>query len=148
MKRYWLALAVSVIFYARMDIFIWQRIFEANELKQYAGIYHWGWLQSLIGFMVLGVLLCYPNLRMMITFPISLAILAFSGLEDVLYYWLDGKPIHPELTWLNSNPLIIHPVTNVNLVISVIMWISVVVIGNRLLQEIQFQKGSQWIKQL
>jgi hypothetical protein len=128
MKRFWLALLIAVFFYTKIDILIWQRIFEENRLTSLGiGVYHWGWLQSLFGFMTLGILICYPDWRRMFTFPISLAILAFSGLEDVLYYWLDGKNIPTELPWLNTNPLLIKPVTVEHLLISAILWILFVV---------------------
>lgn len=111
-----------------MDILIWQRIFETHSLVDLGvGVYHWGWLQGLFGFMALGVILCYPSLRHMITFPISLAILAFSGLEDVLYYVMDGKSVPATLPWLNSNPLIFKPVTINNLVGSVLFWVVFVI---------------------
>lgn len=129
MLRFWGALFITVFFYARMDILIWQRIFEANELWELGiGTYHWGWLQALFGFMILGALLFYPNLRRMITFPISLAVLAFSGAEDILYYWLDRRPIPAHLPWLNSNPLILKPVTSENLVISAVSWLFVILL--------------------
>jgi hypothetical protein len=128
MMRFWLALVAALFFYAKMDILIWQRIFETHELYELGmGKYHWGWLQSLFGFMVLGVLLCYPSLRRMITFPLSLAVLAFSGLEDILYYWLDGKPVPALLPWLSSNPMLLKPVTVDRLVLSTLFWILVVV---------------------
>ena len=61
MKRFWLALTVALFFYAKMDI-IWQRIFETHELIDLGvGVYHWGWVQALFGFMILGVLLFYPR---------------------------------------------------------------------------------------
>jgi hypothetical protein len=129
MKRYWIALAVAIFFYARTDILIWQRIFETHQLIEIGnGVYHWGWLQSLFGFMVLGALGCYPNIRRMILFPISLGLLAYSGIEDILYYWLDGKPVPSLLPWLNQNPLLLKPVTSGTLFISAVFWI-VVVIG-------------------
>lgn len=128
MKRFWFALAVAIYFYTKIDILIWQRIFEEHKLTSLGiGVYHWGWLQSLFGFMALGILVCYPNRRRMVTFPLSLAILAFSGLEDVLYYWLDGKNIPTELPWLNSNPLILKPVTDDRLLISAVFWLLFVI---------------------
>jgi hypothetical protein len=128
MKRFWFALAVAIFFYTKMDILIWQRIFEEHKLISLGiGMYHWGWLQSLFGFMTLGILVCYPDRRRMITFPISLSILAFSGLEDVLYYWLDGKKIPAELPWLSSNPLILKPVTVDHLLVSAAFWILFVI---------------------
>lgn len=128
MKRFWFALAIAIYFYTKMDILIWGRIFEKLKLTNLGiGVYHWGWLQSLFGFMILGILVCYPNRRRMITFPLSLAILAFSGLEDVLYYWLDGKIIPAELPWLNPNPLILKPVTFSNLLLSTLFWLLFVI---------------------
>jgi hypothetical protein len=128
MKRFWFALAVAIFFYTKIDILIWQRIFEEHKLTSLGiGMYHWGWLQSLFGFMTLGILICYPNRRRMVTFPLSLALLAFSGLEDVLYYWLDGKNIPAALPWLNSNPLILKPVTDDRLLISAAFWLLFVI---------------------
>lgn len=128
MKRFWLALAVALFFYAKMDILIWQRIFETHELVDLGvGTYHWGWIQGLFGFMALGMILCYPSLRHMVTFPLSLGILAFSGLEDILYYVLDGKSLPADLPWLSVNPMILKPVTAERLVISVIFWVLFVI---------------------
>jgi hypothetical protein len=115
-------------FYARIDILIWQRIFEANKLADIGmGTYHWGWVHVLFGFMILGTLIFYPNLRRMVTFPLSLAILAFSGLEDILYYWLDGRTIPAKLPWLNPNPIILKPVTANTLILSAAFWLLFIV---------------------
>jgi hypothetical protein len=127
MIRFWGALTASLFFYTKMDILIWQRIFEAKGLGDVGiGVYHWGWLQALFGFMAIGSLLFYPHLRRMITFPLSLGILAFSGLEDLLYYWLDGRSLPAELPWLNHNPLLLRPVTDQSLLISALIWFLVV----------------------
>ena len=127
MKRFWLALTVALFFYAKMDILIWQRIFETHELIDLGiGVYHWGWIQALFGFMILGVLLFHPDIRRMITFPLSLGLLAFSGLEDILYYWLDSKSSPHYLPWLNSNPLLLKPVTVERLLLSAGFWLLVV----------------------
>ncbi len=127
MVRFFGALAAAMFFFAKMDILIWQRVFETNQLwkVQYDFIpqYHLGWTQALLGYMVLGVLLFYPNIRRMITYPLSLFILAFSGLEDILYYWMDGRPIPGHLPWLSQNPMILQPVTDSRLVISALFWL-------------------------
>jgi hypothetical protein len=129
MKKFWVALVVALFFYARMDILIWQRIFETHALYELgAGAYHWGWIQSLFGFMILGVLVCYPNHRQMVTFPLSLAILAFSGLEDILYYWMDGKALPSVLPWLDRNPLLLKPVTVERILISAAFWLVFVIV--------------------
>lgn len=151
MKKFWVALAVALFFYARMDILIWQRIFETHSLYDLGvGVYHWGWIQSLFGFMILGVLVCYPNPRLMVTFPVSLAILAFSGLEDILYYWLDGKALPTVLPWLDSNPLLLKPVTVSNLLISAAFWIAFVilldVVGERLEKKVKLLRKQRALK--
>jgi hypothetical protein len=64
----------------------------------------------------------------MLTFPLSLAILAFSGLEDILYYWLDGNALPTVLPWLNSNPLLLKPVTVNHILISAAFWIVFVIV--------------------
>jgi hypothetical protein len=78
--------------------------------------------------MTLGVVLFYPHVRRMIMFPLSLFILAFSGLEDILYYWLDGRVIPAMLPWLNKNPLIVHPISRTNLLLSASLWLCMVVL--------------------
>ncbi len=128
MKRFWLALFVAIFFYARTDILIWQRIFESHQLWMGIDAYHWGWVNSLFGFMLLGILVSYPSVRRMVAFPIYLGILAFSGFEDILYYWMDGRGLPSLLPWLNDNPMILKPVTSTNLVFSVILWLSFIVL--------------------
>ncbi len=119
-----------MFFYAKTDILIWQRIFETQELTGFgnAGTYQWGWFQSLFGFIILGTLVCFPNIRRMILFPVSLTLLAFSGAEDILYYLLDGKPVPHFLPWLNNNFLIIRPVTSHTVYISAVFWLAIVLL--------------------
>ena len=129
MIRFFSGLAISLYFFSWMDILIWQRIFEANKLFELGiGVYHYGWTYALFGFMALGMLIFYPNIRRMITFPLSLVLLAFSGLEDILYYWMDGRALPTLLPWLDTNPLILKPVTSTNLVLSALIWLAVVII--------------------
>jgi hypothetical protein len=130
MVRFFGGLSIAIYFFTWVDILIWQRIFEANQLWDLGSdAYHTGWTYALFGFMALGVLFFYPNFRRMVTFPLSLAILAFSGMEDILYYWLDGRTIPDTLSWLNTNPLIfLKPVTNTHLIISAVFWLGVVII--------------------
>jgi hypothetical protein len=60
-------------------------------------------------------------------FLITLFIGAFSGLEDVLYYVLDGKPMPEKLPWLSSNPLI-YGDSRAALIGSVLFWMVVLVV--------------------
>ena len=50
--------------------------------------------------------------------------MAHSGLEDVLYYLIQLKPIPTELPWLDHAPLVLFsPVDSVSLFASVALWL-------------------------
>ncbi|HEX9840181.1 MAG TPA: hypothetical protein VGA72_12580 [Anaerolineales bacterium] len=124
MKKYRpvIAAAMALLFYTLADILIWQRIFETNQMVQYATIYHTGWFVSLAGYAIMGVILMWGAWKDCLYFLISLFVGAFSGLEDVLYYILDGKPMPETLPWLEGNPMIYH-VSRVGVIGSVSFWI-------------------------
>lgn len=126
MKKYRpiFAAVTAILFYTITDILIWQRIFENNQMIQYADVYHTGWFASLAGYAILGTILLWGAWKDCAYFIISLFIGAFSGLEDVLYYILDGKPIPDALPWLTNNPMIYHS-SRFGLIFSVIFWIVV-----------------------
>lgn len=129
MIRSGLAVVTALVFYALADIMLWQRIFESHKLDYYAYLYHPGWYVMLVGEIVLGALLLIPNWRAMLFYVSALTLLAMSGLEDVLYYWLDGRSIPFWLPWLNVNPVIVFkPVTSTNLLLSVALWVGVCLI--------------------
>lgn len=129
MKKYRpvLAAVLALTFYTFTDILIWQRIFEANQMVQYADIYHTGWFVSLAGYAILGVVLMWDSLKDSMYFLISLLVGAFSGLEDVLYYMLDGKPMPDALPWLEDNPMILH-VSREGVIGSVLFWLVALVL--------------------
>jgi len=129
MKKYRpiLAAALALTFYTFADILIWQRIFETNQMVQYADIYHTGWFVSLAGYAILGVVLMWDAWKDVVYFLISLFVGAFSGLEDVLYYILDGKPMPEALPWLESNPMILHA-SREGVIWSVFVWLMALVI--------------------
>jgi len=56
-------------------------------------------------------------------FVTSLFITAFSGLEDILYYVLDRKPMPSALPWLEGNPLILYGSSRLGVIASVAFWI-------------------------
>lgn len=150
MIRFFTGLAAGLFFFTKIDILIWQRIFEKNQLWELGiGTYHYGWTYALYGFMAFGFIFFFPHLRRMVMFPLSLALLAFSGLEDVLYYWLDGRAIPLSLPWLNNNPLILQPVTRAHLLFSAAAWVLVVVLleifGKHLDQKISWSKVSKHV---
>ena len=125
---------MSLCFYTLTDIHIWQRIFETDQLWQYAGVYHRGWYFSLYGMIALGVLLLngYQN---KIFYGVSLYLLAFNGTNDVLYYWLDGRPLPGRLEWLDFHKLILFkPVTDVSLLLSCLVWLSFLIVFYLLLR--------------
>ena len=124
MKKYRpiFAAALALIFYTFADILIWQRIFETNQMVQYADIYHTGWFVSLAGYAILGVVFMWGAWKDCLYYLISLLVGAFCGLEDVLYYLLDGKPMPASLPWLEGNPMIFH-VSRLGVLGSVSLWL-------------------------
>jgi hypothetical protein len=122
-----LATIIALLFYTATDIFIWQRIFEHNQMVEYANTYHTGWFVSLAGYAAMGVLLMWGDWKDCFYFLISLFVAAFSGLEDLLYYILDGKPIPDALPWLDTNPMIHHS-SRAGLISSVAFWLILLVV--------------------
>jgi len=115
---------IALLFYTITDILIWQRIFEANQMVEYADIYHTGWFVTLAGYALLGVVFLWGAWKDCFFFLVTLFIGAFSGLEDILYYVLDGKPMPEMLPWLSSNPMI-YGVSRITLIGSVLFWVAV-----------------------
>lgn len=118
---------LALLFYTLTDILIWQRIFETNNLTQYASTYKTGWLVTLVGYGVLGSILMWGAWKDILYFLISLFVLAFSGLQDMLHYVLGGEPIPETLPWLDANPMIFE-VSRTGVVSSVLFWIVALVI--------------------
>lgn len=125
MKKYRpvFAAAMALLFYTFADILIWQRIFETNQMIQYADIYHRGWFVSLAGYAIIGILLMWDSWRDVLYYLIALFVGAFSGLEDVLYYLLDWKPMPAALPWLDANPMIFH-ISRTGVIFSVVLWMT------------------------
>jgi len=121
-----LAAAMALTFYTCVDILIWQRIFEANQMVEYATIYHTGWFVSLAGYAMIGVILMWGDWKDCAYYLISLFVGAFSGLEDVLYYILDRKPMPDSLPWLESNPMIYHA-SRTGVIWSMCFWLGALV---------------------
>jgi hypothetical protein len=124
MKKYRpiLTALIALLFYAGTDILIWQRVFEANHMVEYAGTYHTGWFMSLAGYATIGLLLMWGAWKDCLYFLTSLFVGAFSGLEDLLYYILDRKPIPESLPWLANNPMIHHS-SRAGLIESALFWL-------------------------
>ncbi len=122
-----LAALNGVLFFTITDILIWQRIFEANRLLQYADLYHAGWFLSLAGYAALGVIAMADHWKECLYFLTALIIGANSGLEDVLYYVLDRKPMPASLPWLDGNPLILQS-SRAGVIGSSLFWLAVLIV--------------------
>jgi hypothetical protein len=115
---------MALVFYSLTDILVWQRIFETNQLVEYADEYHLGWSVSLAGYAAVGVVILADHWKDCIFYLATLFVGAFSGLEDVLYYLLDGRPVPTALPWLEANPLIFDS-SRAGVIGSVIFWLLV-----------------------
>jgi hypothetical protein len=116
-----IAALIAIFFYTMTDILVWQRVFETHKLVEYADTYHTGWFVSLAGYATIGIILMWDAWKECLYFLLALFIGAFSGLEDVLYYVLDKKPMPESLPWLSNNPMI-HASTRSGVIWSVLFW--------------------------
>ena len=121
------AALIAIIFYSATDILVWQRVFETNELVKYANTYHTGWFVSLAGYATIGIILMWDAWKECIYFLLALFVGAFSGLEDVLYYVLDKRPMPESLPWLKDNPMI-YTSSRSGVISSVVFWLGALVI--------------------
>ncbi len=142
-RRTLLALILALGFYALSDILLWQRIFEAHGLSAFDPEYQTGHIAILVGMMAVGAILLLDSGWWALWYQGALYTFAFGGVEDVLYYWLDGRAIPGLLPWLDRSRLIfVRPlaghVTNIELLASaalwVTLWLSVLVLAPRLLR--------------
>ena len=121
------AALIAIFFYTVTDILVWQRVFETNELVKYANTYHTGWFVSLAGYATIGIILMWDAWKECIYFLLALFVGAFSGLEDVLYYVLDKRPMPESLPWLKDNPMI-YTSSRSGVISSVVFWVGALVI--------------------
>lgn len=96
-------------------------------MTYYADTYHSGWFVTLAGYALMGLVFMWGAWKDCLFFLFTLFIGAFSGLEDILYYVLDGKPLPEMLPWLSNNPLI-YGNSRTNLIGSVLFWLAILVI--------------------
>lgn len=121
------AALTALVFYTSTDILVWQRVFEANQMVHYADSYHAGWFVSLAGYATIGIFLMWGAWKDCIYFMAFLFIGAFSGLEDLLYYVLDRKPMPDMLPWLEKNPMIFAG-TRTGVISSILFWFTMLAI--------------------
>lgn len=118
-----LVVIIALIFYAYIDILIWQRIFESDNMISYAGVYSKGFITVLISEVIIGSLLLCGNIKEMIFYASTLTLFGLNGTEDILYYFLDGKMLPNNLPWLDhSHFIFFKPVTKEGLIGNVIVW--------------------------
>jgi hypothetical protein len=122
-----LAVTLALFFYTLTDIMVWQRIFEFHRLVEYADMYHTGWFVSLAGYATIGFVLLWGKWRDCAYYLVALFVGAFSGLEDVLYYVIDGRPIPASLPWLEHNPMIAVS-SRIGLLTSVFFWVALLLL--------------------
>ena len=122
-----IAALIAIFFYTMSDILVWQRVFETHKLVEYADLYHTGWFVSLAGYATIGIILMWDAWKECLYFLFALFVGAFSGLEDVLYYVLDKKPLPESLPWLRNNPMI-YESSRAGLISSVLFWLVALVI--------------------
>lgn len=122
-----IAALLGLLFYTCTDILVWQRVFETNNMVNFADLYHAGWFVSLAGYATVGVFSMWGAWKDCLFFLTSLLVSAFSGLEDLLYYVLDGKPIPETLPWLSHNPMI-YQSSRAGLIMSAAFWMVVLII--------------------
>jgi hypothetical protein len=141
-RKVLVALASSLFFYALSDILLWQRIFEAHDLYLYDDAYQTGHVSILVGLIAVGIVLLFDTGIWALWYGLALYTLSYSGLEDVLYYWLDGNAIPATLPWLDSfhNLILFKPVTNTSLILSsatwIVLWLGVLSMSNSTLRHI------------
>jgi len=100
------AALIALLSYAVTDLLVWQRIFESNELIEYADTCRLGWFFLLTGYATVGVIMMSARWKDCVFFITAFGIGAYSGLEDVLCYVLDRKPLPASLPWMSGTPLI------------------------------------------
>lgn len=123
-RRVVIAIPISIAFFAWQDVLIWQRIFESDALYQYAGTYHDGWRVMLYGMCALAVVLLWGRWGEVALYVSSLLFIEPRMIQDVLYYWLDGRAIPTQLPWLDASPFaLFKPVTDVGLLASCAVWL-------------------------
>jgi hypothetical protein len=123
-RRVLVALVIALLFYATSDILLWQRIFEGHDLFQFEYQYQSGHVATLVALIAVGMILLWN--RWALWYGAALYTLTFSGLEDILYYWLDGRSVPYLMRWMDHGPLILFQpatVTSTTLYISSGIWV-------------------------
>src|ERR1700730_14569150 len=81
------ALVIGLFFYALSDLLLWQRIFEQHSMFQFDYQSKSGHVSTLVAMIGIGVVLLWDAKLWAVWYAAAFYTLAFSGLEDILYYW-------------------------------------------------------------
>lgn len=118
--RLYLVFAVSFLAYTTIDILLWQRIFERNELWVFIPDYKTAWNTIMFSFMAV-VSLALWDVKSSIWFCLAFFFSAWGGTEDVLYYVLDGREIPQYFHWLEGNTRLFG-YDRISVIASAIFW--------------------------
>jgi hypothetical protein len=118
------ALACGLFFYSLSDVLLWQRIFEAHDLFQFDAQYQNGHVITLIALIGVGVVMLWDVRLYALWYAGAFFSLAFGGVSDVLYYWIDHRVVPASMPWLNDNPFILFkPAGGWGLAASSAIWV-------------------------
>lgn len=149
MRRDWFIVIfmtlVALVIRASIDIALWQRIFEADICRTFwdvgkeciyngglPGQYHYGLHFIDYGLALMGMLGLVLSGRILSggVYAYSFIHMVQSGTSDILYYWLDGKKVPENISWLWFNaPFISNQMTDEALFTNVIYNLFILLLG-------------------
>lgn len=88
---------VALALFAWQDVMLWDRTLRGN--LDYAGVYHDGWRVMRDALVIVGAALLWPRVAEMLFYAGTLFLFSVNGFVDLLYFWLDGKPLPAWLEW-------------------------------------------------
>ncbi len=118
----------SVVLWAVQDIVVWAHFFENRSIANADSIYQ-PWHQAFLFLLIILAVMATRGAWRLWT-GCSIYLLSYGGWADVLYYWLQLKPVPATLPWLDAyHPLILgpRPVTAAMLQTSAWLWSMVVI---------------------
>lgn len=119
--------AGAVVLWALQDILVWGHFFENRGIAGADSVYQ-PWHQAFLFLLIILAVMATRGAWRLWT-GCSIYLLSYGGWADVLYYWLQLKPVPATLLWLNDyHPLILgpRPVTDPYLETSAWIWLAVV----------------------
>lgn len=129
MRKAILMCIIANLALAWVDKEIWGKMFDDAMIRDtLVALYGWGWLGQywigwssiMIWMLLLGNVALFPNWRAMLWFTIATPLLSASGLEDMLYYWLQLQYVPAELPWLNDKHWAFGNATSIGMDISIL----------------------------